>query len=175
MNIQKLLLSTIASVAMTMGAVSTAGAASIDGTATAEVFQAVGLTQFRGMDFGIFAAPGLAEAAGTVVLSAADPTARTFTNDVLPVTSTPLSAIFNITGKPNETVAIVIADTVNELTGPGADMNFSPDAGNLGASTTLSATGTAQLIVGGTLSVAAGQLPGTYSSINAYTVTVTYQ
>ena len=149
MNIQKILLSTISSVVLSMGAISMAGAFDVDGQATAEVLEAINVTEdaTQTMDFGVFAAPPPSGVAGTVTLTSEPTTTRGSTGDVVLVGTTASSGKFTIDGG---TVGRVVTITI---TGSGNDVFY----------------------VGGSLSVGNGQAAGTYSNATAYSVTVNYQ
>ena len=178
MNIQKILLSTISSVVLSMGAISMAGAFDVDGQATAEVLEAINVTEdaTQTMDFGVFAAPPPSGVAGTVTLTSEPTTTRGSTGDVVLVGTTASSGKFTIDGGTvGRVVTITINDNAQVLNGPlGATMTFTPNAASdLTSPYTL--TGTDVFHVGGSLSVSAGQAAGTYSNNTAYSVTVNYQ
>lgn len=172
MNIHKLLLSTLASVAMAMAVVSTANAAAFNGNANAAVVEAITLIEDRQLDFGTFT---VGATGGDVTLTSVASTARGSTGDVGLLGSTEASGQFTITGTAGASVTIVIADGATNLSGPGADLVFVPNTTPSLGSPYVMGSGSDILYVGGTVTIAGSQAPGVYSSATAYTVTVNYE
>lgn len=139
---------------------------------SATVVTPIAITKTQDMAFGEFSAG----TGGTVVLTTAG--AASETGDVvLTGSATTTAAQFTVTGQTDATFSIGVADndlthtdlattmalaTVHDLDGSTGD---SPASGTL-------ALGTQTLYVGGTLTVAADQLPGVYSG--TVTATVNY-
>jgi hypothetical protein len=122
-------------------------------------------------------------AGGTVVLSTSN--ARTFSGGVTASTVLPVStnAAYNVTGTYNETYALTLPDdiTVTEHVGVVVgDATMIIDdlkarfngAGEDAVTSKLSATGTDNFTVGGTLNVLAGQIGGIYAG--TFDVSVDY-
>ena len=120
---------------------------------------------------------------GSVILSTAN--ARTFTGGVSTTAVSPTStnAAYDVTGTYNETYALTLPATitVTETVGTTATMTISDltvlfNGGSeetaVGATSTLSASGTDNFSVGGTLTVAADQIGGVYAG--TFPVTVDY-
>ena len=87
-------------------------------------------------------------------------------------TATRTSGLFNITGAANQTFKIVMDETVTLNSGENS-MTASLTKNLANSGNALGAGGAAQLIVGGTLNVAAGQATGAYAG--TYNVTVSYE
>ena len=146
--------------------------ASATATATAIIVGPIGITNTANMNFGNVA---VGAALGTVVL--ATDGSRTATGGcTLPATTgSPAAATFNVTGAANYTYAITLPSGPTTLD-DGATHTMTVDdwvsdptpTGNLGAG------GSQTLRIGATLSVAAGQTAGTYTSATPFTVTVNY-
>lgn len=94
--------------------------------------------------------------------------------NVIIVVSNCATAGFTITGDPNFTYSIDLpADNFVILTGPGGDMTITHFTGDPeGANGVLSAGGSQNLSVGGTLNVGNNQASGNYSG--TFTVIVNY-
>lgn len=134
------------------------------GNASAQIQQAISITEDTAMDFGTVAVDG---SGGTVTISAAGavsgPAGYTFSGS-------PAAGTFTASG--DASTAVTISFTNGSLTGPGDAMtlnNFTHDAGG-----TPSTDGTGDLTfnVGADLVVNAAQASGAYSG--TYTVTVNY-
>jgi hypothetical protein len=148
-----------------------AAGASADGEAT--VIAPITITKNNNLAFGRFSAG----AGGTVILTAAS--ARSATGGVLLASGiTPAAASYAIGGEPLATYAITLpgATDITNTTGAGAEtMSIgtwvsSPTVGAGGALAAV--TGLQTLLVGGTLTVGAAQVPGAY--VGAFTVSVDY-
>ena len=175
MNIQKLLLSTIASVAMTMGAVSTAGAGSADGSATAAVVTPVIVANQRDLNFGTFIVPG---GGGSITIADAATGITYVGATVEGGGNSAVSGEFLITSTAGTSLTVNIVQNVLNLVGPGpTNMGFTVGAGSLPVSpaTTFTSSGSDTLYVGGTITLVGGEPEGVYTAANAYTVTVNYQ
>jgi hypothetical protein len=151
------------------------GQAGATATSSATIVTPISITQQADMNFGNLAVSG--STAGTVSLPAAAAPVRSATAGVtLPATTgTVQAARFNVTGESGYTYAITLpANGTVTLTGPGPAMacNDFVSSPTVAAGGVL--TGGAELLyVGATLSVAAGQTAGLYTSA-AFTVTVNY-
>ncbi|MFC1589296.1 DUF4402 domain-containing protein [Pseudomonadota bacterium] len=142
------------------------------GTATATSIQPIVLTQAAAMNFGAFAP----DAAGdTVSLTNVAATVRSITTGTLQG-GTVSSGQFTMTGTLGMTVGITVTDGTTDLVNGATTLVFTPTAASLSPThviTGVAATDT--LYVGGTITIPAAAATGTYTSTNAYTVTVNYQ
>ena len=150
--------------ATTLGATS-ANAASAPANATANIVQAITITENAVLNF------------GTIVPGASASSVTIDTGNVktcgagLTCSGSSVSGLFTATGTANQAVSISVGGATT-LTGPGTAMPL----GSLtlsNATATLSAGGTTTFTVGGTLSVNASQAAGVYNG--TYTVNVNYQ
>jgi hypothetical protein len=142
-------------------------------TATATIVTPISITKVTDMSFGNIAVQ--ASAGGTVKLDTASVRTLTGTGLTLPnVTGTVAAASFTVAGTANYTYDITLPTTVT-LTHSGGTATMAASAFNSDPVTTgaLSATGSQLLRVGATLTVAANQLAGVYTSGN-FNVTVNY-
>jgi hypothetical protein len=140
-------------------------------TATATVITPISIAKNTDMSFGNIAVQ--AATGGTVVLAPAG--TRTSTSGVtLPAAGgTVAAASFTVTGSGSLTYAITLPTTVTLTHSGGAQtMTAGSFTSNPSATGTLS-SGTENVAVGATLTVAAGQLAGVYTSGN-FNVTVNY-
>ncbi len=154
-------------------------------TASAEAFATIvtpiSITQVDDLNFGNIAVS--ASAGGTVTLVPGATATRTLggTGLTLPnVTGTVTAAEFDVAGTANYTYAITLpTNGTVSLTGPGAAMAANSFTAYTTTNATISGTGTLDgsgddvLRVGATLTVAAAQVAGAYSS-TAFDVTVNY-
>ncbi len=142
-------------------------AATVSGTANANVLTPLSIVAGADMNFGDIA--GDATAITTVDL---DPsTGATSSGDGASVAGTTAAGVFTVTGSGTLSYTIdPIADTT--LTGPGTAMTLTNLDDSLGGTGTLAA-GTQNFTVGGTLTLNANQGVGAYSG--TYSVTVNYQ
>lgn len=139
-------------------------------TATAVIIGPLSLTKVSDMNFGTIA---VSAAAGTVQLGTDN--ARTPVGGVTLVPpANGVAASFTAAGEANRTFAITLpADGTVTLTGAGPAMAVNGFVHSAGAAPALGATGAAAFTVGATLSVAANQTSGTYTSAN-FPVTIGY-
>jgi hypothetical protein len=140
-------------------------------TATATVITPISIAKNTDMSFGNIAVQ--ASTGGTVVLAPAG--TRTSTSGVtLPAAGgTVAAASFTVTGSGSSTYAITLPTSVTLTHSGGAQtMTAGSFTSNPSATGTLS-SGTQDIAVGATLTVAAGQLAGVYTSGN-FNVTVNY-
>jgi hypothetical protein len=140
-------------------------------TATATVITPISITKNADMSFGNIAVQ--AGTGGTVVLAPAG--TRTSTSGVtLPsTTGTVAAAAFTVTGSGSLTYAITLPTSVTLTHSGGVEtMTAGSFTSNPSTTGTLS-SGTQDIAVGATLTVAAGQLGGVYTSGN-FNVTVNY-
>lgn len=156
-----------AALALALAAV-TLSSQAVEGTAsaTATVIAPIAISKAMDLNFGKFA-PG---AGGSITVSTSG--APTSTGIVRSTTATPTAAKFNVTGDANATYAITYTGTSTVLTDAADNtmaMTIHSDlTGGNGTTTTvssgtLSETGSESIFVGGTLTVAANQVPGTYT------------
>ena len=164
--------------AMAVGTAATVAATA----AGAKLIVPMTLTQTSPLHFGTITLPD--GTGGTVLLTTAN--ARTFTGaGVVASAVAPLqtNAAFNVTGTQNVTYALTLPATitVTETVGKTAVMTISALTVKFGAAaektavaatSVLSATGTDNFIVGGTLTVTAAQVAGIYDG--TFPVTVDY-
>jgi hypothetical protein len=154
-----------AAIAATLGMTSAAHAVTETADATAEILEALTLTENNGLDFGVIAANG----AGTVVVA---PNSGVTCGANLICTGTAAAASITVDGSADATVGVTFPSTGTTLTGPAsATMAVT---GLNASSTTLTLTGgQATFTIGGTLAVAAAQTAGTYAG--TFDVEVEYQ
>lgn len=136
---------------------------------TAVLVTPISISKTVDMNFGTVAASATA---GTVVLDTAN--TRTITGGASLHGGTPTAAVFTVTGAANTGFAITIPTTDITLT-DGASHNLILNSlVTLGASSTLDATGSKDIKVGGTLSLPANAVAGTYTNASDLFVTVNY-
>ncbi len=144
-------------------------------TASGTVVAPITITAAANLEFGTFAAG----TGGTVTVSTSG--ARTVGGAVLGIGGTPGAARFDIVGIPNSTYSIVLTGSPNltNTTGSGGETMALSKTSSLTANNTtsgnvtsgmLSAGGLQSLFVGGTLSVASGQVYGVYTGTVIATV-----
>jgi hypothetical protein len=140
-------------------------------TATATIITPISITKTADMSFGNLAVQ--AGTGGTVVLAPAG--TRTSTSGVsLPATSgTVTAAAFTVDGTGSFTYAITLPSTATLTRASGSETmtasSFTSNPSGTGALT----AGTQDIAIGATLTVAAAQVPGVYTSGN-FNVTVNY-
>lgn len=134
------------------------------GNASADIQQAISITEDTAMDFGNIAVDG---AAGTVTISSAGsvsgPAGYSFSGS-------PAAGTFTASG--DASTAVTISFTGGSLTGPGTAMTLSNFTHDAGGSPALDGTGNLTFNVGADLGVNLSQASGAYSG--TYTVTVNY-
>lgn len=144
-------------------------------TASGTVVAPLAITAANNLAFGTFAA----QTGGSVTVSTSG--ARTVGGAVLPIGGTPGAARFDIVGVANSTYTIVLSGstTLVNTTGGGAETMALTRTSSLTANNTtsgnvatglLSAGGLQSLYVGGTLTVASGQVFGVYTGTVIATV-----
>ena len=142
-------------------------------SATATIVTPIAITKVTDMNFGNVA---VSSTAGTVILSSAG--TRTKSGGVtLPVVAgTVAAASFNVIGNAGYAYSIAIpSDITLTIFGGGETMAVTSINNNIGTTGIISSVnGTQNILVGGTLNVAAGQVAGVYSNASALTVTVNY-
>ena len=158
-----------ATLAVASFATSANAAATATATATAEVLETLTLTAVNDLNFGQIAA----NSGGTVTVNANSSVSSTGS---LISTGTRAPATFDVTGTANTTVGVTLPAAAVNLTRTGgtetmslAGFNSNPN----GAFQLNATTGVGTFEVGGTLHVASGQAPGTYSG--TFDVSVEYQ
>ena len=149
-------------------ATSAHAAATATATATAEVLETLTLTAVDDLNFGQIAA----NTGGTVTVNADSTVASTGT---LISTGTRAPATFTVTGSASTSVVVTLPSAAVNLTRSGGTETMSLDtfSSNPNGAFQLSAAGTGAFSVGGTLTVANGQVPGSYSG--TFPVSVEYQ
>jgi Domain of unknown function (DUF4402) len=143
-------------------------AAAANANATATIIVPIAITKVSDLTFGNV----LAGAGGTIAIDAAD--AVTLTGVTVPAaTGTRAAAVFNVTGEGNYTYAITLPAAAQTITHTNTvnTMTVGTFVSNPSGTGALTA-GAQTLKVGGTLNVAAAQLPGVYSG--TFSVTVAY-
>jgi hypothetical protein len=147
------------------------------GTASATVIRPITITKVNDLSFGTFA-PDTAASSVTIATDGS----RTKTGSAFLVPSAVGGAgRFNVSGQTSTTYAITYAPLTTVTSGVSDSMNislFSEAAPSATTSGTLLPTGTLSsadpgiqsLYIGGTLTVAANQVPGTYSGAVGITV-----
>jgi Mat/Ecp fimbriae major subunit len=134
-------------------------------TATVQILGAVELTKFADLDLGTVASGA---AAGTVALPTSSNT-RTCTG--VTCVGTASRARFQVTAATNGYVIDVTHSPTATLTGPGASMSLA--LASSASSITFNSAALEDIFVGGTLTVGANQVAGTYNG--NFTVTAEYQ
>lgn len=165
---RKLVFSTIGMLTVAIGANAQSTATA---TATATVITPISISKNADMSFGNLAVQS--GTGGTVVLAPAG--TRTSTSGVtLPAAAgTVTAADFTVTGSGSSTYSITLPSSVTLTRASGSEtMAASSFTSNPSSTGTLS-SGTQNFAVGATLTVAAGQVAGTYTSGN-FNVTVNY-
>lgn len=161
----------IALVGAALSAVSFASAASAatsaTANATAEVLSTLTLTADSALNFGQIAA----NTGGTVTVNADTTTASSGT---LVSTGTRAPAGFTVGGTPNASVVVTLPTSATLTRALGTEtMSISGFNSNPPGAFQLSGTGSATFNVGGTLTVASGQVAGVYNG--TFNVSVEYQ
>lgn len=147
-----------------LGLSASALAATADGTANATVLTPIGITAGDTLEFGTFSA----NSAGTVVVALDG--SRSSTGGVLLVPGgTVRAGTFNVTGSGNQTFAISYPGSV-KLTRSGGSETMALQVS--GPATSALESGSKTISVGGTLTVGANQVGGSYTG--TYTMTVEY-
>lgn len=163
MTLKKLLFT--ATITATAFASMHANAADETGNASAEIIQAITVTENTPMDFSQI----IPDAGGDTVSLAVDGS-RSATGS-----STFLGSgqqgIFDITGAASQAVTVSFSSG-DVLSGPGTDMALNNFVHDAGGSPALDGTGNLQLAVGADLGVNASQTAGAYSG--TYTISVNY-
>ena len=168
-------LALMATLALVAGGVSIQShAAQASATASGTVVVPMAIAAAANLGFGSFAAG----AGGTVTVSTSG--MRTVSGPVLVGGATGAAARFNITGAPGTTYSISHSGTtvLTNSAGAGETMLLSKCSDLTSANTTsgevtsgtLSGAGVQSLYVGGTLTVASGQVPGLYTGTVVATV-----
>lgn len=134
-------------------------------TATVQILGAVELTKFTDLDLGTVAS---GSAVGTVSLPTSSNT-RTCTG--VTCVGAASRARFQVTAATNGYVIDVTHSPTATLTGPGASMSLA--LASSASSITFNSAALEDIFVGGTLTVGANQVAGTYNG--SFTVTADYQ
>jgi hypothetical protein len=140
-------------------------------TATATVITPISILKNADMNFGNIAVQSAT--GGTVVLDPAGTRTSTLGVTLPSANGTVSAAAFTVTGSGNSTYAITLPSSVTLTHSGGVEtMAASSFTSNPSATGALS-SGTQDIAVGATLTVAAGQLAGVYTS-GSFDVTVNY-
>lgn len=165
---RKLLFSALVMLAF---ATATNAQATATATATATVITPISISKTADMSFGNLAVQ--ASTGGTVVLDPAGTRSGTSGVTLPAAAGTVTAAAFTVTGSGSSTYSISLPSSVTLTRASGSEtMAASSFTSNPSATGTLSG-GTQNVSVGATLTVAAGQVAGTYNSGN-FSVTVNY-
>ena len=143
---------------------SVALAASVNGTANAQVLAPIVVTVGAPLNFGTIAG----NAAGTVIIAASGG-ARTFSGGVVGTSAASGAGAFTLTGTTGNTFAITLPGTALTVVSGANSMGYTVTAS---AATGSIVAGAAAFTVGGTLSVGLNQAVGSYTG--QYPVTVEY-
>jgi hypothetical protein len=139
--------------------------------ASATIITPISISKTADMNFGNIAVS--ASAGGTVILAPAG-TRTTTGNVTLPATTgSPAAAAFTVTGQGNYTYSITLPSSATLSDGQSHTMSVGSFTSTPSSTGTLS-SGTQNITVGATLTVAAGQATGTYTTSSPFTVTVNY-
>ena len=143
---------------------------SVIAAGSATVLHPVTLVKNQDMDFGILAAPS----AGTAVLNPATSTIST-TGGVLALGGTPTAALFTGAASGGSVVNIKFTNQAITLTRVGGTETLSLSNLTMDGPSkrTMAKTSSFQFHIGGTLTVPAGQMEGSY--IGSFDVTAQYQ
>ena len=137
----------------------------------ARIITPIDITGVDALEFGDVA---VGSTGGTVVISTAG-IASTTGDITLPNTgATRSQATFTVTGEANQTYSITLTNATVVITDGTNNMNVSTFVTDPTPTGTLNGSGTQTLNVGGTLTVAGGQAPGTYTNATDLEVTVEY-
>ena len=138
-------------------------------TASAVIVGPLALTKVSDMDFGTIATTGTA---GTVTLGTDN--SRTAVGPALVAPAAGVAASFTVAGEASRTFTITLpADGTVSLISGANSMAANIFVHNAGANPALDVAGAAAFTVGATLSVAANQAAGSYTSAN-FPVTINY-
>ena len=170
-NLNKMFLAAIVMIAF---ATNVNAQATATATATATIVTPISIANNVDMNFGNIAVQ--AGTGGTVALSAAASASRVAGGAggvTLPVvTGTVTSAKFTVSGTANYTYNITLPGSAVVLSNGANSMNATSFINS--AAGTLSGTGTEVFYVGATLTVAAAQASGVYTTATPFNVTVNY-
>ena len=147
------------------------GQATATATASATIITPISITKNADMSFGNISVQS--GTGGTVVLATAG--TRTSTSGVtLPATAGSVSAAsFTVNGSGSSTYTITLPSTVTLTRASGSETMTAGSFTSNPSGTGALSSGTQDIAVGATLTVAAGQVPGVYTSGN-FNVTVNY-
>ena len=157
-----------------MGMSSAASAQDATATATAEVLEALQLTNNNALDFGTLVVDG----AGTVTI-AASATASAACSGSVVCSGTSSAANFTVTGSDGRTVDVNLPTANGELRHTGFTASTNPEhniplSGFTSSSASVTLTGgTADFDVGGTITLDGSEIEGVYET--TFDVSVNYQ
>lgn len=168
-NINKLIASAIVMVAFSTSA---NAQATEQATATATVVTPISIARTSHMSFGNIAVQS--GTGGTVVLAPAGTRTRTSGVTLPAATGTVTAAAFTVSGNGSYTYAITLPSSAVTLTrASGSETMDATDFTSTPSATGTLSGGTQNITVGATLTVAAAQVAGIYTSSN-FDVTVNY-
>lgn len=161
-------LAVVGALAAASFASSAQAATSATGTATAEVLSTLTVTNTSALQFGQIAANN----GGTVSVNA---NGSASASGSIVSTGTRAPATFAVTGSPNASVIVTLPSGPINLTRSGGSETMAVSAFNTDPSGgfQLDSSGAGNFAVGGTLTIAANQVPGSYSG--SFSVSVEYQ
>lgn len=158
----------LAVLALAIAASGSAIAADATAQATGTVISPIAITKSADLVFGSFASGATG---GTVTVSTLGVRAKS--GDVALFGSAGAAAKFDVTGEGGLTYSIVLTPTALTRSGGTETMSFTPQSdSSTGTLAGSGASGAESFFVGGVLTVAAAQAPGTYAG--SVTATVAY-
>jgi hypothetical protein len=149
-----------------MGIAGTANAATGSANATATIQDSLQIFADSDLAFGTLTAGG----AGTVAIT---PAGGVTCSALITCAGTQNAAAMHVTGNTGANVVLSLPTTSTSLTGPGGSTPMSVTGLSLSSANGTLTTGSYAFTVGGTLNVANGQQPGSYTG--QFNVTVAYQ
>lgn len=144
-------------------------------SATATIVTPISISKSADMHFGNVAVG--ASQPGTVILAPAGTRSATGGVTLPATTGSPAAASFTVSGEASYTYAITLPSasiTLSDAANTTNQMTASSFTSSPSATGTLSGSGSQVLNVGATLSVAAAQAAGTYTTTQDFEVTVNY-
>jgi len=171
---KKLLLSAIVILGFSAVSFGQGPANAATASASATIVTPITLTKTIDMNFGNVSV--LSNTGGTVVLAPAGTRTTGGAGGVtLPATTgTVAAASFNVAGQGNYTYAITLPTSSSTVLNGSNSMTVDTWTSSPSGTGLLSSGGTQTLTVGATLSVAAGQAAGSYTTSTPFSVTVNY-
>ena len=137
----------------------------------AKIITPITITGDKALEFGDVAVNANA---GTVVITTAGVASRTGGVSLPNSGATRSQATFDVTGENSQTYAITVVNSSVDITDGTNTMTVNNIVTDPTPTGTLSGTGTQTINVGGTLNVAGGQAPGTYTNTTDLEIHVDY-